>query len=55
MTREQETQLLRETHENNIMLRSIVQYINSQIASKDTKDFNLNIIANIIGNKMTEG
>lgn len=42
MTSEEEKQLLREVHENNIMLRSIVKYLNAQIAAKDSKDFGLN-------------
>ena len=46
-------QLLKEVHENNVMLRSIVKYINSQISTKDSKDFGMNIIANIIGNKIS--
>jgi hypothetical protein len=41
MTPNEEKQLLREVHENNIMLRSIV------------KDFGLNFVANIIDNKIT--
>ena len=52
MTPEQEAQLLRETHENNIMLRSIVEFINKQLINKDIKDFGLNVIANIVGNKI---
>lgn len=49
-------QLYKEVHENNIMLRSIIKYLNAQIAaknSKDSKDFGLNLIANVIGNKIT--
>lgn len=53
MMPEEEKQLLREVHENNIMLRSIVKYLNAQIAAKDSKDFGLNLVANIIGNKIT--
>jgi hypothetical protein len=53
MTPEEEKQLLREVHENNIMLRSIVKYLNAQIATKDSKDFGLNLVANVIGNKIT--
>lgn len=52
MTPEQEAQLIRETHENNIMLRSIIEFINKQLVTKDLKDFSLNVIANIIGNKI---
>lgn len=50
MTRAEELLLLKQTNENNIMLRSIVNYINS----KDSKDFGMNIIANVIGNAITE-
>lgn len=46
-------QLYKEVHENNIMLRSIVKYLNAQIAAKDSKDFGLNLVANVIGNKIT--
>lgn len=53
ITPEEEKQLLREVHENNIMLRSIVKYLNAQIAAKDSKDFGLNLVANVIGNKIT--
>lgn len=53
MAPEEEKQLLREVHENNIMLRSIVKYLNAQIAAKDSKDFGLNLVANVIGNKIT--
>lgn len=53
MTPDEEKQLLREVHENNIMLRSIVEYLNAQTATKDQKDFFMNIVANIIGNKIT--
>ena len=34
------------------MLRALVNYINTQAKSKDFKDFSLNILANIIGNKI---
>ena len=52
MTQEQEAMLLKEVHENNIMLRSIVKYINEQLIVKDQKDFSLNLFANILGNKI---
>ena len=52
MTQEQEAMLLKEVHENNIMLRSIVRYINEQLIVKDQKDFSLNLFANILGNKI---
>ena len=53
MTPDEEKQLLKETHENNIMLRGIVKYINAQIAAGDSKDFGWNLVANILGNKIT--
>ena len=53
MTPDEEKQLLREVHENNIMLRSIVKYQNAQIAAKDSKDFGLNLVTNVIDNKIT--
>jgi len=53
MTPEEEKQLLREVHENNIMLRSIIKFLNARIANKELKDFGLNLIANVIGNKIT--
>lgn len=52
MTAKEETQLIREVHENNIMLRSIVKYLNTQISTKDSKDFGLNLIANVLGNTL---
>ena len=52
MTPEQEKQLIREVHENNIMLRSIIKYINEQMLVKEQKDFSLNLLANILGNKI---
>lgn len=42
-----------ETHENNIMLRQIVKYINLTIAhhnQENANDFNMNVLANIISN-----
>lgn len=44
-------QLIRETHENNIMLRQIVKYLNKEIAYANTEnenDFVRNIMANLI-------
>ena len=52
MTPEQEVQLIREVHENNLMLRNIIAYINAQAQNKDLKDFSMNVIANIVGNKI---
>ena len=46
-------QLIRETHENNIMLRQIIKYLNHEIAyanQENANDFNMNIIANLISN-----
>lgn len=42
-----------ETHENNIMLRQIIKYINLTIAyhnKENENDFGMNIIANLISN-----
>lgn len=44
-------QLIRETHENNIMLRQIIKYLNKEIAYANTEnenDFIRNIMANLI-------
>ena len=44
-------QLVRETHENNIMLKQIIKYLNHEIAyanQENTNDFNMNVIANLI-------
>ncbi len=44
-------QLVQETHENNIMLRQIIKYLNHEIAyasQENTNDFNMNVIANLI-------
>lgn len=46
-------QLYKEVHENNIMLRSIIRYLNMQSCTKEQKDFFMNIVANVIGNKIT--
>ena len=53
MTSDEEKQLLKEVHENNIMLRSIIKYLNAQLRTKEQKDFFMNIVANIIGNNIT--
>ena len=52
MTPEQEAQLIKEAHENNLMLKNIIAYLNAQVQNKDLKDFSLSVIANIIGNKI---
>jgi hypothetical protein len=46
-------QLIKETHENNIMLRQIIRYLNAEIANADNEnmnDFGRNILANLISN-----
>ena len=46
-------QLVRETHENNIMLKQIIKYLNHEIAyanQENSNDFNMNVIANLISN-----
>lgn len=45
--------LIRETHENNVMLRQIIDYLNRETAYSDTENMNdlgRNIIANLISN-----
>lgn len=47
------TQLVKETHENNIMLKQIIKVINTYIAhhpQENANDFNMNVIANLISN-----
>ena len=44
-------QLIKEIHENNIMLRQIIKYLNHEIAyanQENVNDFNMNVIANLI-------
>ena len=44
-------QLIREIHENNIMLRQIIKVINTWIKhhpQENVNDFNMNVIANLI-------
>ena len=44
-------QLKRETHENNIMLKSIIKYINTTLAhhnQENSNDFDRNVLANVI-------
>ena len=46
-------QLVKETHENNIMLKQIIKVINTYIAhhpQENANDFNMNVIANLISN-----
>ena len=48
-------QLLRETHENNIMLKQIIKVINTYVANhhnENDDDFVRNILANLISNKI---
>ena len=45
--------LVKETHENNIMLRQIIKVINTWIAhhpQENANDFNMNVMANLISN-----
>ena len=45
------TQLVKETHENNIMLKQIIRVINTWIKhhpQENANDFNMNVIANLI-------
>lgn len=46
-------QIKKETHENNIMLRQIIKYLNNEIAyanQENDNDFMRNILANLISN-----
>lgn len=46
-------QLIRETHENNIMLKQIIKVINTWIKhhpQENDNDFGMNVLANIISN-----
>lgn len=48
-------QLLRETHENNIMLKQIVKVINTYVANhhnENEDDFIRNVLANLVSNKI---
>lgn len=48
-------QLIRETHENNIMLKQIIKVINTWIKhhpQENANDFNMNVIANLISNEL---
>ena len=46
-------QLIKETHENNIILKQIINVINTWIRhhpQENINDFNMNVIANLISN-----
>ena len=46
-------QLVKETHENNIMFKQIIKVINTWIKhhpQENANDFNMNVIANLISN-----
>lgn len=46
-------QLIKETHENNIMIKQIIKVINTWIKQhpqENANDFNMNVIANLISN-----
>ena len=46
-------QLIKETHENNIMLRQIIKLINTWFAhhnQENNNDFNRNVMANLVSN-----
>ena len=46
-------QLIKETHENNIMLRQIIKVINTRFAyhnQENNNDFNRNVMANLVSN-----
>ena len=46
-------QLIKETHENNIMLRQIIKVINTLFAhhnQENNNDFNRNVMANLVSN-----
>ena len=48
-------QLKREVHENNIMLRNIIKYINTTLAhhnQENNNDFDRNVLANFISNML---
>lgn len=53
MTPEEEKTLLKLARENNYMLRQIVCFINQQIKNEDSKSFGINVLANILSNKIT--
>lgn len=46
-------QLIRETHENNIMLKEIIRFINTYLSNHNNEndnDFFRNVLANLISN-----
>ena len=48
-------QLIRETHENNIMLKEIIRAINTYILNHNNEnqnDFCMNVLANLISNNV---
>lgn len=45
--------LYKEVHENNVMLRGIIKYLNMQICTSEQREFFLNLVANVVGNKIT--
>ena len=48
-------QLIKETHENNIMLRQIIKVINTWFAhhnQENDNDFNMHVIANLISSRL---
>lgn len=51
-------QLVKETHENNIMLKSITRYLANEAMSADKEnqdDFGRNILANLISERLSFG
>lgn len=47
-------QFIKETHENNIMLKQIIKYLNNEVAhhnKENIDDFGRNILANIISTR----
>ena len=50
--------LVKEVHENNIMLKNIIKYINTTIAhhnQENSNDFDRNVLANIISSGLDFG
>ena len=51
-------QLVKETHENNVMLRQIIRVINTYLSrhhQENEDDFNRNILANLVSNGLDFG
>lgn len=48
----QEKRLLRLTEENNKLLKGIYALVYQEYKDADVKDFNINLIANLIGEKL---